>query len=197
MKTVKDQLRELGLKEKFSTIKDTAKDTFSTAKDSLRDVAEKVSLPPSRGGSISRKTSRKGWDDSSVPTTRSKDLHKTASKSDTLLPSATSHSPTITPTSPSTSEPTLKTQNHQPLPLAALKKFVQQNRATQIGAGGFAKVVKVRLDDGSYVAVKVHERRKGESGQAFRARVGREVDCQVKARCSGVVEVCCSHQHVS
>ncbi|KAI9104539.1 kinase-like domain-containing protein [Phlyctochytrium arcticum] len=56
-----------------------------------------------------------------------------------------------------------------------LKRKVKSGTVELLGQGGFSRVVKVKLDDGLVVAVKVHERQKNETKYQFKARVSREM----------------------
>ncbi|TPX71544.1 hypothetical protein SpCBS45565_g01025 [Spizellomyces sp. 'palustris'] len=61
-----------------------------------------------------------------------------------------------------------------------LKRQVKSRSAEILGQGGFSRVVKAQMGDGSVVAVKVHEKRKNESKYQFKARVEREISTMTK-----------------
>ncbi|KAJ3043555.1 serine/threonine-protein kinase HAL4/sat4 [Rhizophlyctis rosea] len=175
MRTVKDQLRDLGLRDKFSTLKTTAKDSLDTFRDGVKDVTAKVSSSKA----VTLVTRRN--ETSSRPLSHFRSL----SKSDSALHSGNHSSPQTSRSSTPVRFQTVSGGKHV-LPLRAIRKYIKESEV--VGEGGFARVVKVRLEDGRYVAVSVPAGWPGVAGRVCRARVGREGECGVKARGEGVVE---------
>ncbi|KAJ3290975.1 CBL-interacting serine/threonine-protein kinase 23 [Borealophlyctis nickersoniae] len=177
-----------GAKEGLHTVKgnlNTVKSSLHTATDNLREAVKELPATVGRSNTVSYGTRGRKANRPRPHLNRTEESLAQTEKGHGVPASISAGCLAEYHHLDSLSSPTCETVPlASPLPLSELlelKRQVKSATSEVLGQGGFGRVVKAHLSDGTSVAVKVHERAKHEKPHQFKARVDREVGTMIKA----------------